>query len=321
MNDTDHFAIVRLGAEHSAAIGRCFRRVYGDSYANDLFYDTQALTEAIAAQRVRSVGALRGGEVFGHMAMNLTNANALYVELGNTVVDPQARGAGLAWRVGAELTAWSRELGYTGFLHYPTTDHHIMQRRSVERGFEIGLMLSYVPAETDGQVTQRAQSRRGAATIVFEPLAKRQAHRTAYLPRAFDRLLVEFAEVCDIPREWQPCTARSYSNPSLTTIEKHTRRGLTRLRIDRTGADIADAVTQLSDIDTPCQQIDIALADPGIDHAVNVALDQGFFFCGWLPGYSTDDVLRLQRVEPQSTDMSPNVVNPGAQRLLDEFGV
>ena len=74
------------------------------------------------------------------------------VELGNTVVDPAARGGGLAWKVGAELSSWCRELGYQGFLHYPTTDHHIMQRQSVKAGFETGLMLGYIPAETHGQV-------------------------------------------------------------------------------------------------------------------------------------------------------------------------
>ena len=103
--------IERLVPENAAAVIDCFRRVYGDSYANELLYDPQGLAEAMRSGRVGCVGALSGGgEVLGHMAMTV-HPDASVVELGNTVVDPRARGEGLAWQVGAELSAWCRELG------------------------------------------------------------------------------------------------------------------------------------------------------------------------------------------------------------------
>ena len=127
MADGETMATIRrLGPEDASAIVDCFRRVYGESYANELFYDPAELALAMRKGSVGSVGAIdTDGAVLGHMAMSV-RPQASVVELGNTVVDPSARGGGLAWKVGAELSAWCRELGYQGFLHYPTTDHHIM---------------------------------------------------------------------------------------------------------------------------------------------------------------------------------------------------
>ena len=144
-------SIQRLGAAQAQAISECFARVYGQSYANGLFYDVPVLEEEIRSGRLSSVGAVDdGGRILGHMAM-VCHPKAQFAELGNTVVDPDARGSGVAWQVGSELTRWCAEKGYTAYLHYPTTDHHIMQRQSVKGGFETGLMLGYIPAETDGR--------------------------------------------------------------------------------------------------------------------------------------------------------------------------
>ena len=62
----------RLAAEDAAAIVDCFRRVYGDSYANELFYDQRRLPRRIGAGRLGSVGAVDAdGTVLGHMAMTV----------------------------------------------------------------------------------------------------------------------------------------------------------------------------------------------------------------------------------------------------------
>ena len=179
--DDDALEIIRLEPADAPAIVRCFQRVYGDTYANELFYDADALAAAIESGRIGSVGAVDANRrVLGHMAMTV-HPGAPVVEQGNTVVDPDARGQGLAWKVGAELSNWSRELGFQGFLHYPTADHHIMQRQSVKGGFEVGVMLGYIPRETDGAVRAEASGRRQAATIVYQPY-ETGAPATCFLP-------------------------------------------------------------------------------------------------------------------------------------------
>ena len=58
------------------------------------------------------------------------------------------------------------------------------------------------------------------------------------------------------------------------------------------------------------------MSSPDIEAATERAVAAGFRFCGWLPGYTAGDTLRLQHVDENVTDMTPNVVNPVAQAIL-----
>ncbi len=244
---------------------------------------------------------------------------AQFAELGNTVVDPDARGGGLAWRVGDALREWSLELGYDAYLHYPTTDHDIMQRKSVETGFECGVMLGYIPAETDGQAGSGKTYLRSAATIVCNPLRQTQAS-DLMLPHQYATVLQELVSNSPLARRWQqpaPATVQdlpaAQSSCTLTVAE---RRGLSRLEVAQIGQDIKTRLDDLLATVAPCMQIDFELTDVAIDTGVEAAIEAGFVFCGWLPGYRASDVLRLQRVDVPVTDVQPAVVNAEAQKMI-----
>ncbi|MEQ8857603.1 MAG: GNAT family N-acetyltransferase [Pseudomonadales bacterium] len=312
---TRELEIRRLDAGHAAAIVACFTRVYGDSYANGLFYDASALATEIGSGRLSSVGALTPeGRILGHMAM-VCHPDAQVAELGNTVVDPTARGGGLAWRIGRALSDWCAERGFPAYLHYPTTAHHIMQRQSVKEGFETGLMLGYVPAETDGQTGPNRQRLRGACTIVFNPLGDCPTP-SVYLPARYADLLRNLARPPCLNRTWLTAPSRPLPSTTASVLTSQPRRGLARLEIRSAGADLDTTLADLRARPLPCLQVDLSLADPGIDAAVEIAHSAGFGFCGWLPGYRASDVLRLQRVDPEVTDLLPAVVNPTARELL-----
>lgn len=306
--------ISRLDSSDAEQVVDCFRRVYGDSYANELFYDPVALGEAMAEGRIGCVGAKDdGGRVMAHMALAV-RPGATVVEQGNTVVDPDARGQGLAWKVGAELSAWSQELGYRGFLHYPTTDHHIMQRQSVKGGYETGLMLGYIPAETDGHVRTEASLLREAATIVYQPFRSgKQA--SSYLPSYCEHEIRSFAEATDLPRVWLS-GGDTLATESRTAINRIEKRGLDRLVFERVGVDADAHIRELEAQQAPCRQIDFPMSDAGVETGVELARDAGYWFCGWLPGYREADVFRMQKVERSQTNMSPGLVNPVASSLL-----
>jgi GNAT superfamily N-acetyltransferase len=313
-------AIRRLDPKHATAVVDCFRRVYGESYANDLFYDPAALAAAMQAGSIGSVGAIdSAGVVLGHMAMSL-QPDASVVELGNTVVDPSARGGGLAWKVGAELSTWCRELGYQGFLHYPTTDHHIMQRQSVQAGFETGLMLGYIPSETHGQVNDEGGAtprKRQAATIVYEPYGS-GAPFEGYLPAEYWDLLNELVAPTGLPRSWRVSTAEAEGAGELR-LRRFDKRGLHRLEVSAVGRTLTEALARVDRSAEPCLQIDFSLSDLAVGEGIQLARAQGFSFCGWLPGYRTGDVLRLQRVLDSETNLEPRLENPVALRLLSDY--
>ena len=58
------------------------------------------------------------------------------------------------------------------------------------------------------------------------------------------------------------------------------------------------------------------MTDAAINRSIDMALSHDYRFCGWLPGFSISDVLRLQWVDSQRTDLNPGLVNPDAQGLL-----
>ena len=312
--------IRRLEPADASAIGACFRRVYGESYGNPLFYDEQRLTAALETGALCSVGACDdAGRIYGHMAMSRA-PGAGCAELGNTVVDPEARGGGVAWQVGTELTNWCRECGYWGFLHYPTTDHHIMQRQSVKRGFETGVMLGYIPAETDGRVSKRTHALRQAVTIVFEPLGDAPSTE-AYLPSGLIETVESLNAPIGLPRQWRVADDASAATTE-ARIYTDPHRGLARLTIHRTGQDLNGRLRGfLADHDgMPCLQMDMLMSDQGLGAAYTGACDAGFVFAVWLPGYAEADVLRVQKVDSQVTEMQPGLVNPTAQSLLASLG-
>lgn len=310
--------IRRLGPEDAAAIVDCFRRVYGGSYANELFYEPSELAAAMRKGLIGSVGAIDPeGVVLGHMAMSVL-PQASVVELGNTVVDPAFRGSGLAWKVGAELSAWCRELGYQGFLHYPTTDHHIMQRQSAKAGFETGLMLGYIPSETHGQVSGRTErQKRQAATIVYEPYGP-GALFEGYLPAEYADLLGDLAAPTGLPRRWQ-ISGEKVGGAGELKLRQFDKRGLQRMEVTAVGRTLLESLEQIDSSEAPCLQIDFNLADPAVGEGVSAARARGFRFCGWLPGFRTGDVLRMQRLLEAVTDLAPELENPVARRLLESY--
>ncbi|MCR9259316.1 MAG: GNAT family N-acetyltransferase [Pseudomonadaceae bacterium] len=314
------FTIQRLTTEHAAAIVNCFQRVYGNTYAEGLFYDSAEIEARLADGSLRSVGAVtESGQVVGHMAMTIVDSDQP-PELGNTVVDPDMRGSGLAWQVGAELTSWCAELGYPGFIHYPTAAHHIMQRHSVKSGFEVGLMLGYIPAETDGKVIASKNTKREAATVVFEPLDTQDKTTSpalsSYLPAYGADFIVRACTEIGLQRHWLTPNASNPLQHSQAQTSVYPKRSLARLKVSAIGADLDEAINAQHNTIAACYQIDLPMDSPAIDTAVYAALRAGYFFCGWLPGHNRGDVLRLQKVDRQQTNLAPALENPFAQALL-----
>ena len=170
--------------------------------------------------------------------------------------------------------------------------------------------------ETDGQVTARDHRLRGAATIVYEPLDPSPAREVAYLPSAYADSLLGWADACGLDRDWREGTSET-GRDTVWDIERFARRGLARLIVKTIGTDMTTPLAHDALQSHPCCQLDLPMSDPGLDHAIAAAREQGWFLCGWLPGFTGGDVLRMQRVDVPATDLAPAVVNPTAQALLE----
>lgn len=319
---SDHIKIERLSPTDAPMIVSCFDQAYRGSYGNRLFADESQLADAIVSGALCSVGARTAtGEVIAHMAMTINEVGGT-PELGNTVVLPAARGGGLAWQVGDELIRWCEELGNTGFLHYPTTDHHIMQQQSLKNGFETGLMLSYIPSETDGQVNSGTEGRaglRGAVTVVYQPLAAGDAV-TMICPAELESIIGQLARDCGLSRTFITDTA-SGNGISVTSLTVDEVRQLSRLTVTYSGHDIAEQLPRFISQPQPCLQLDLCTDDVAMPATYALAREFGFVFSAWLPGYRQTDVIRLQKIDLSVTSLEPVLVGETAQQLLTRIRV
>ncbi len=313
MDGSSEVTIRRLGEADAAALVRCFVRCYGDTYPSDHFHDPGRLRARIADGTLRSVGAIaRDGTLVGHMGLTVRHRRARASEAGNTVVDPAYRGRGLLGQLGGALAELCRGEGFIGYVHYPTTAHDIMQRTSVRGdGVETGLMLDYIPAETDYRGIEQGVGRL-AATVAYLPFS-RAPERRVFLPTAYRELITDLYNEAMLERGVAPPrdTLTRGATRALRTL--HVRRSLLQVHVERAGRDIAKCL----DSSTAVTHVDLCLDDPGVGAAVSILRDQRFFFCAVMPEFAHTDVLRLQRLEsPSPESFAPKLANEGARRLL-----
>ena len=309
-----------IEARDADAVVACFRRCYGDTYPNDTFYDAAAIADRVRRGELRSAAAVTdAGVLVGHTGLTLRDPDAQVTEAGNTVVDPDFRGHGILGRMGALLARLCTDAGFTGYVHYPTTAHEVMQHRSVSGGgVETGVMLAYIPAETDYRDIDRS-SGRIAATIAYQPFAGLPESRVC-LPDAYADLLVDRYRACNIARVRVAGTgalpARGEASSAFGV-----RRGLRSYVISRAGEDVVARICAASRGESaPVTHVDLLLEDPGVHVAVEQLRAAGFFFCGLLPGFRRGDVLRLQRcADPDLETREPSLANADARVLFERM--
>jgi len=307
-----------LVPEDAEKLTACFERCYGDSYVVGFFYDPAEIRARMADGRVRSVIAMTSeGEIVGHMAMMRPHAEAITVELGNTIVDPRYRGHGLAARLGAALFEACRTSGYVGFHHYPTTAHAIMQKLAVQAGgIETGVMLSYIPEGTDYRdLGGKSEKGRIAVVVVYQPLAPAPV-RSVFLPLCFEEMLCEIYVRAGLEREVRGATVPTAQSPTRLRARHDARRDLLRVEVDRVGGDLVERVEAAAQrAPAEVTHVDLLLSDPGAPNAVDALVDSGFLFCALLPEFAAADVLRLQRLRSQPRTL-PDLVYPEARGIL-----
>jgi hypothetical protein len=304
----------------------CFRRCYGETYSSADFYDAATLARRIEAGSLRSVVAIADdGALVGHTGLTVRHPIARAVEAGNTVVDPTHRGGGLLGKFSAALTELCIADGFVGYVHYPTTAHEIMQKASVRGGgVETGVMLDYIPDDTDYRAIERRGGRL-AAPVVYQPIGAAPV-RAVYVPREYRERIEQAYAAAGLPRRLSnadvPPDAGIASNAD-TSFETrtsglvgtlHARRDLLHVHVERVGGDLASRI----DLDAArIVHVDVPLDDPSVGTAVTALRALGFVYCALLPEFADGDVLRLQRfARVDATTFAPSLANPDAQRLL-----
>jgi hypothetical protein len=208
--------------------------------------------------------------------------------------------------------------GSTGFIHFPTTAHAVMQRASISAGGrETGVMLAYLPPEArDLRIGTPAQARL-AVTVVYQPLVEAPP-QAIHLPQRYRRIVLEIAEEVGLTRTAAP-TSLSTNVETVLDSSFDASRGLQQISIDRIGAGVAEKVTGLmSSAAATLVHVDLPMNDPSIHDAVEQLRGVSFAFAGWLPGWSGHDVLRMQYLaSPSTVELAPSLYSAEAAALMD----
>lgn len=318
MNDSPSITVRALTLDDADGLVACFKRCYGDTYSCEDFYHAELLRERILSGSLQSVVAITGdGHLIGHIGLSVRHSGARAIEAGNTVVDPDYRGQGLLGRLGKALEQLCVTSGFDGYLHYPTTAHSIMQKRSIKGGgVETGVMLDYIPADTEYRAIDRGDGRL-ATTVVYQPFRK-TPKRGVFLPQGYREILGDLYRAAALDR----VAATPLNRPTIdATVESRSfeaRRSLLHLHVDEVGDDFEKRVKAATTAyPAAVTHVDLSLDDPAVDRAVGVLRGLGFFFCALLPEFARCDVLRLQRLrDPSQYAFAPSLANAGARGLL-----
>ena len=312
----DEINVRTMEPTDAAGLSACIRRCYGDSYPKRIMYEPVALAEQVRSRGYNGVVAIAGADIVGHIGYSRPNPAATIVEAGTTVVDADYRGAGIMGRLASVLRANIIADGASGFVHYPTTAHTVMQKASVQSGgCETGVMLAYLPSEARDLMIGGSGEDRLAVTVVYQPLIEAPAQEI-FLPDRYHDLIANFAKQLQLQR--------TLSNaPTELTGETKIRQtaemngDLERLTIEYVGEDIAEVVASATAQSDACLiHVDLTMNKPEIGHAVEALLAVGFAFCAWLPCWNECDVLRLQLLKsPTTGELQPNLYSHPAQEI------
>ncbi|MCG8295762.1 GNAT family N-acetyltransferase [Pseudomonas entomophila] len=137
---------VRGFEEHDAAqVSALFSRVYGEDYFYPEIYLPSVICHHNRTQRWQSVVALLGDQIVGHALLWRSSEDERRAELAMIVVDPQARGQGVATRLGRHLCDKARRQHMAVLTIKMVASHVWTQRLGAALGFQAtGLLLDYV---------------------------------------------------------------------------------------------------------------------------------------------------------------------------------
>jgi serine/threonine-protein kinase RsbW len=297
-------------------------RVYGYSYPHEYVYYPEKIAELNRTGAIFSAVAVADGtEIAGHCSLKPWEDNPQVAELTQGVVKPPYRSRGCFTRLTAYLIDTARARGMTGIFGEAVTNHPYSQKTALQFGLRAcALLLGVIPASADFKGLGGSLAERGSMLVQFMYL-RQPDPAPVYAPAAHrDVIAATYANLGRNPelRAPDPAAAAAWAEDSRITVRLVRSLNLARIRVDRCGRDLLDAlsrhVRELSAREWKVIHLMIGLSDPAAASLCPRFEELGFFFAGILPcGLPSGDALILQHLNRLS-------VRHGAIRTASEFG-
>lgn len=287
-----------------------FRKIYGEHYLAAEVYDPEAYIRANANGSGRSLIARDDeGSPVGHLAILHSAPDTGVRELGQGVVDPDHRKAGLLGDlIDGCIQVSDHDPSCCGLFGAALTNHIFSQRALWKADFvDVGFEIGFVPAR---MMQIEAEGAGPTATVIqYRPLDDAPS-QVSHLPRAYSDLMLALYDQLHLTRQFAS-SDQSLDKAGQSRIEvvDLPRFDLVRINVFRIGADlpakVARAVAAARHNGRTMVQLALSLDSPSVDAAVEAMRDAGFWFGALLPRWMGSDALLMQRAigEPWFEDI------------------
>lgn len=313
------FTIRPLRSDEGNELQRCIYRVYGYTYAEDLYYPERIRERIESGIQVSFVAVTETGEFMGHQAYVKSSPDARVADIAIGIVDPRFRGGGLFSKLKSKAIEHAREQGLYGFYGEAVTAHPRSQKVNIGLGArETGVMLGYVPQNVTFKSLAEHHAGRQPTLMIYNRLNP-EPDRTVYPParhRDVIRRIYENASFHRVLGEPESASGAS-PEPTRCAVNVNVDLGLAFMRIASFGGDFRTEVH--ANLRQLCQRkiesifIDLPLSRPETAIHCQALEDMGFCFAGLVPEFADGDVLRLQYLNNVTLELE-NVV------LVTDFG-
>lgn len=343
----EHISTRLMTADESEKLQKLLQRCYGNSYFDALYYDSDALSQAIKTKQQYSMVAINDcGEFVAHIAIR-NHHNSLTADTSMAIVDPHYRSNGLFVRMGAEMMPVYDQLGLCGLYLQAVTVHPHSQSSSLKGHAGVtGVYLNYIPAATrflamgasvnSDDVNQKSNTDKNdkaadeitvkqatPVVIMVQPLGVLPA-RAVVWPVYYRQQIEQAFKQCNMQRDTLP--AQELAQQTIIRLEKKPQQKIINLWFDEISDDWRSQFkSALSNIDACMDSgeynavyLQLPLNKYAVDKLIEAAKAHGFFYAGVLPEYAKQDWLGMQKLDRSNIDAnSIYLVGDQSNKLFD----
>lgn len=296
-------------------VAELFYRVYGESYPMAMYYDPDAIRQAVERKELIPVlGRLADGKIVGFASLYKSSPPfAGLLELGLGMVHPAYRGSFILFHLFNYLNSRMLELpGLEAVFGEAVCDSVITQHASSLFGFrECALELDLMPGGGSGRIS---------CLVMFRNL--KDLRRELAVPSSLRPEVEALVARLELERELRPARNPGQSQEtSRASSQVFSFAGLMRGQLFQTGQDFRVCLDREENaaLSEGCRRFQwfLNLGDPGVELAVNILRAQGYAFGGIIPRwFDSDALLMFKLLDPPALE-GLKLYSDQARELLD----
>lgn len=314
------FSVRQLEKEEAGLVGKLFRAVYGEEYPAAYVYNPEELWAENQKGNTYSILAFNEeGRAVGHLAIYRSAPSSRVYEAGQLLVIPEYRGSEAAAQLIKYLNEiLVKEIQVDVLFSESVCNHRFSQKNAIRSGYvDTALEIDLMPAEAyekEGRGTGRV-----ACLLQFKEESCQG--QKVYLPSSYHSQLSFFYEGLSLREIEKAPTALPQKGETASQEKIYHFASVTRVSVERIGSDFSSYLAKLEQLaqekNIQAMQVYLPLNDAGIEEAVSILREKGFFLGGILPCWFGGDGLLMQRLWTKSPNFAEiSLYSAKAKKML-----